>query len=47
MTPVDLERTGQHNERGSEALGTFRTMVAGLDRSHIDQINRYVRAISV
>ena len=45
MTPADFERTGQHNERGPESLGTMLRMLAGHDLSHIDQINRYLDAI--
>jgi len=42
MTPADLERAGQHNERGPESLGTMLRMLAGHDLSHIDQITRYL-----
>lgn len=44
MTPADLERTGQHSERGPESLGVMLGMVAGHDLSHIDQIKRYLEA---
>ncbi len=45
MTPSDLARAGLHNERGAETLGTLRTMLAGHDLWHIDQIHRYVQAV--
>jgi hypothetical protein len=44
MSAADLERTGQHNERGPESLGVMLRMVAGHDLSHIDQIQRYLAA---
>jgi len=44
MSGADLERTGQHNERGPESLGTMLRMVAGHDLSHLDQIQRYLAA---
>lgn len=44
MTPADLERTGQHSERGPESLGVMLGMVAGHDLSHVDQIKRYIEA---
>jgi hypothetical protein len=46
MTPADLKRTGRHNERGVESLGTMLRMAAGHDLSHIDQIQRYLEAAS-
>jgi hypothetical protein len=45
LGPAELARTGQHNERGPESLGTMLRMKAGHDLSHIDQINRYLEAI--
>jgi hypothetical protein len=45
MSPADLERTGQHNERGPESLGVMLRMMAGHDLSHLDQITRYVHAV--
>ena len=45
MSPADLKRTGQHNERGPEALGVMLRMLAGHDLSHLDQIIRYIQAI--
>ena len=44
-SPADLERSGQHNERGQESLGVMLRLVAGHDLSHSDQIARYVQAI--
>ena len=44
LTPEDLKRAGQHNERGSEALGQMLPMLAGHDLSHLDQIRRYLAA---
>jgi hypothetical protein len=45
MSPADLERTGQHNERGPESLGVMLRMMAGHDLSHLDQITRYIQAV--
>jgi len=44
MTPADLARTGRHNERGPESLGTMLRMLGGHDLSHLDQITRYLAA---
>jgi hypothetical protein len=44
LTPAQLERSGLHSERGQESLGQMLTMMAGHDRSHIDQIRRYLEA---
>jgi hypothetical protein len=44
-SPTDLQRTGQHNERGPESLGLMLRMMAGHDLSHLDQITRYVQAV--
>ena len=44
-TSTDLERTGQHNERGPESLGVMLRLLAGHDLSHLDQINRYIQAL--
>lgn len=46
MRPIDLERFGLHNERGEESLGRMLRMIAGHDLSHIDQITRYVAAVT-
>lgn len=45
LTPSELARTGEHNERGTESLGLMIRMEAGHDLSHIDQIKRYLAAI--
>ncbi len=45
VSPADLERTGQHNERGPESLGTTLRMLAGHDLNHLDQIRRYIQAV--
>jgi hypothetical protein len=45
VSPADLKRTGQHNERGPEALGVMLRMLAGHDVSHLDQITRYIQAV--
>ena len=42
--PAELERAGQHNERGPESLGLLLRMLAGHDLSHLQQIERYVEA---
>ena len=44
MSPEDLKRTGQQNERGPESLAIMLQMLAGHDLSHLDQIARSVRA---
>lgn len=44
-SPADLERAGQHNERGPEPLGVMLRLLAGHDLSHMDQIQRYIQAI--
>ena len=45
LTPRDLERTGQHNERGPESLVLLRTLMAGHDLLHLDQLKRLLMAI--
>ena len=45
MSAADLQRAGQHNERGPESLGVMLRMLAGHDLSHRDQLTRYVQAI--
>ena len=42
---ANLQRTGQHNERGPESLAVMLPMMAGHDLSHLDQITRYIRAV--
>jgi hypothetical protein len=44
-SPTDLERTGQHNERGPESLGVMLRLLAGHDLSHLRQITRYIEAV--
>ena len=44
LSPAELERTGLHNERGPESLGTMLRMLAGHDLSHLEQLSRYVQA---
>jgi hypothetical protein len=44
-SPTDLERTGQHNERGPESLDVILRLLAGHDLSHLHQITRYVEAV--
>ena len=45
VSPADLQRTGQHNERGPESLGVMLRMLAGHDLSHLDQITRYIQTV--
>jgi hypothetical protein len=45
ISPPDLERCGQHNERGSESLGITLRLMAGHDLSHLDQIARSIEAV--
>ena len=45
LSPADLTRTGRHDERGTESLAVMLRMQAGHDLSHLNQIDRYVRAI--
>jgi hypothetical protein len=45
LSPADLTRTGRHNERGAESLAVMLRMQAGHDLSHLNQIDRCVRAI--
>ena len=42
---ADMERAGQHNERGAESLGVMLRLVAGHDLNHLGQINRYIQAV--
>ena len=46
ISAADLERTGQHNERGPESLGVMLRMMAGHDLSHLVQIVRCIQAIT-
>jgi hypothetical protein len=45
LTPPELARTGVHNERGPESLGLLRTLIAGHDLLHLDQMKRLLMAI--
>ena len=45
MSPEDLQRSGQHNERGAESLAVMVRLSGGHDLSHLDQISRYIRAL--
>jgi len=45
ISPAELERAGQHNERGPESLGLMLRLLAGHDLSHLDQITRYIEAV--
>ena len=44
MSPEDLQRTGQHNERGAESLAVMLPLLAGHDLSHLQQISRSIQA---
>jgi len=44
LSPADLKRSGNHNERGPESLDTMLRMYAAHDLHHVDQINRYLQA---
>jgi hypothetical protein len=41
----DLQRSGQHNERGAESLAVMVRLLAGHDLSHLHQISRYIQAL--
>jgi hypothetical protein len=45
LTPQELKRAGQHDERGLESLELVRTMLAGHDLLHLDQMKRLLLAI--
>jgi len=45
VTPDDLKRTYQHQERGVETIETMRVLHAGHDLAHLDQLGRYMDAI--
>ena len=45
MSPEDLQRSGQHNERGPESLAVMLQLLAGHDLSHLHQISRYIQAL--
>jgi hypothetical protein len=44
ISPSDLGRVGQHNERGLESLELMLRMMAGHDLSHLAQIDRCIGA---
>jgi hypothetical protein len=44
MSPEDLQRSGQHNERGAESLAVMLRLLAGHDLSHLHQISRSLQA---
>ena len=44
MSPEDLQRSGQHNERGAESLAVMLQLLAGHDLSHLQQIGRAIQA---
>ncbi len=45
VTPDDLKRTYQHQERGTESIATMRVLHAGHDLAHLDQITCYLDAV--
>jgi hypothetical protein len=45
MSPEDLQRSGQHNERGAESLALMLQLLAGHDLSHLQQISRSIQAL--
>ena len=46
VTPDDLKRTYRHQERGAESIETLRILHAGHDLAHLDQITRYLDAVT-
>lgn len=46
LRPADFNRVGLHSERGPESIGHTLRMYAGHDLSHLDQLNRYLKAVS-
>lgn len=46
LTESDMERVGVHNERGEESIRDIFRIIPGHDLSHIDQITRYLRAVT-
>jgi hypothetical protein len=44
LRSADLDRIGLHTERGPESVGHTLRMYAGHDLSHLDQLNRYLKA---
>jgi hypothetical protein len=45
LSSADLNRTGQHNERGGESLTVMLRMMAGHDLSHLNQISHYIQVV--
>jgi hypothetical protein len=45
MSPEDLQRSGQHNERGAESLEVMLRLLAGHDLSHLDQTSRNLQTL--
>jgi hypothetical protein len=45
ISPADLQRRGQHNERGAESLSVMGKLLAGHDLSHLHQIRRSIQAL--
>jgi hypothetical protein len=45
VSPEDLQRSGQHDERGAESLAAMLQLLAGHDLSHLHQISRYIQAV--
>jgi len=45
LSSADLTRAGRHNERGAESLAVMLRMHAGHDLSHLNQIDRCIRAV--
>ena len=44
MSREDLQRSGQHNERGAESVAVMLQLLAGHDLSHLHQISRYIQS---
>jgi hypothetical protein len=45
MSREDLQRGGQHTERGVESLAMMLQLLSGHDLSHLQQISRHIQAI--
>ena len=45
LSPEDLQRSGQHSERGTESLAVMLPLLAGHDLSHLHQISRYIQEL--
>jgi hypothetical protein len=46
LSPGQLQRSALHAERGEESLGQMLCLLAGHDLSHLDQIRRYLAAVT-